>query len=420
MSRDGAPGSDPGSDRDPDGDRDRESWSPAGSDSPPPYRDAVPESTLGDRFPVLALAARNLTRTRTRSVLAALGIAIGVVAIASLGMFGSAFQRSQMENIGTIGNDVVVAPGEDLGRDNFTETHLREIRRAAGPAELVPVKRDSREVTYRGETRNRTVYGLADPQSLYDVRQGFIPDRWRSGAVVGNRLADEEEIRAGEALTVDGQTVRVVAVLEDAGQAAIVDPDDAVLLPPDRFDENTYSQVVVLSASTVAANRTATEIRAAMNDRRQRVRVFEFGQIAEQVDRLFLQLNLFLVGIGAVSLVVAGTSILNVMLMSTVERREEIGVLRAVGFEKRAVLRILLTEAGILGLLGGTVGVAVSALIGAGVNGLFLGDPLAFDALSVFYLAVGFGFGVGSSLVSGAYPAWKAATLDPVQALRGN
>jgi putative ABC transport system permease protein len=106
--------------------------------------------------------------------------------------------------------------------------------------------------------------------------------------------------------------------------------------------------------------------------------------------------------------------------MSTVERREEIGVLRAVGFEKRAVLRILLTEAGFLGLVGGTVGVVVSALIGAGVNSLFLGDPFAFDTLSFFYLSVGFAFGIGSSLVSGAYPAWKAATLDPVQALRGN
>ena len=395
--------------------------SDSGPPSPPPYHGVnVPESTLADRFPVLALAARNLTRTRTRSVLAALGIAIGVIAIASLGMFGSAFQRSQMANIGTIGNDLTVVPGEDLDRLNFTETQLREIRRAAQPAEIVAVKRDSREVGYRGETQNRTVYGFADPKSLYDVRQGFIPDQWRSGAVVGNQLAADEGIRAGEALSVDGRTYRVVAVLDETGQAAVIDADNAVLLPPERFDENTYSQVVVLSESTAAANRTAMNIRTAMNGREERVRIFEFGQLAEQIDRLFLQLNLFLVGIGAVSLVVAGTSILNVMLMSTVERREEIGVLRAVGFEKTAVLRILLTEAGILGLLGGAFGVVVSALVGAGVNSLFLGDPLAFDTLSLFYLTAGFAFGVGSSLVSGAYPAWKAATLDPVQALRGN
>jgi putative ABC transport system permease protein len=263
------------------------------------------------------------------------------------------------------------------------------------------------------------VYGFADPASLYDVRDGNIPEQWRSGVVVGNQLAADEGIRAGEALTVDGQTYRVVAVLDETGQAAIIDPDNGVILPPERFDENTYAQVVVLSASSAEANRTAERIRGAMNGRQERVRIFEFGQLAEQINQLFLQLNLFLVGIGAVSLVVAGTSILNVMLMSTVERREEIGVLRAVGFEKRAVLRILLTEAGILGLVGGGLGVAVSVLVGLGVHSLFLGDPLAFDALSLFYLTAGFAFGVGSSLVSGAYPAWKAATLDPVQALRG-
>ncbi|WP_136601691.1 ABC transporter permease [Salinigranum halophilum] len=382
--------------------------------------DAPPGATFADRFPVLSLAGRNLTRTKTRSLLAALGIAIGVIAIASLGMFGSAFQRSQMENIGTIGNDLAVVPGEDLDRLNFTETQLREIQRAAQPAETIAVKRDSREVVYRGEAQNRTVYGFADPASLYDVRQGYIPREWRSGAVVGNQLAADEGIRAGEALTVDGQTYRVVAVLDEAGQAAIIDADNAVLLPPERFDEDTYSQVVVLAASTAEANQTAMNIRASMNDRQERVRIFEFGQLAEQIDQLFVQLNLFLVGIGAVSLVVAGTSILNVMLMSTVERREEIGVLRAVGFEKRAVLRILLTEAGMLGLIGGTIGVVVSLLVGMGVNNLFLGDPLAFDALGLFYLTAAFAFGVGSSLVSGAYPAWKAATLDPVQALRGN
>ena len=382
--------------------------------------DAQPGATFADRFPVLSLAGRNLTRTKTRSLLAALGIAIGVIAIASLGMFGSAFQRSQMENIGTIGNDLAVVPGEDLDRLNFTETQLREIQRAAQPAETIAVKRDSREVVYRGEAQNRTVYGFADPASLYDVRQGYIPREWRSGAVVGNQLAADEGIRAGEALTVDGQTYRVVAVLDETGQAAIIDADNAVLLPPERFDEDTYSQVVVLAASTAEANQTAMNIRASMNDRQERVRIFEFGQLAEQIDQLFVQLNLFLVGIGAVSLVVAGTSILNVMLMSTVERREEIGVLRAVGFEKRAVLRILLTEAGMLGLIGGTIGVVVSLLVGMGVNNLFLGDPLAFDALGLFYLTAAFAFGVGSSLVSGAYPAWKAATLDPVQALRGN
>ena len=374
--------------------------------------------SLADRLPVLSLAIRNLSRSKTRSALAAIGIAIGVIAIVSLGMFGSAFQRSQMENIGTIGNDVGVFPGEDLDRANFTETQLREIRRAAQPADLIAIKQDVRDMRTRDGTAGQTVYGIADPGRLFDVRQGEIPDNWRSGIVVGDQLATIEGIETGDALNLDGQTYRVTAVLEDAGQATLVNPNDAVILPPSRFAEDTYTQVIVLSDTTAEATRTAERIRTAMNDRRERVQVFEFGQLAEQINQLFLQLNLFLIGIGAVSLVVAGTSILNVMLMSTVERRGEIGVLRAVGFKRFAVLRIFLTEAAMLGLIGGTAGVVVSVLIGAGIHSLFLGDPFAFDTLSVIYIVGGFSFGIGSGLISGAYPAWKASRLDPVEALR--
>ncbi|WP_136689328.1 ABC transporter permease [Halorhabdus amylolytica] len=374
--------------------------------------------SLADRLPVLSLAIRNLSRSKTRSALAAIGIAIGVIAIVSLGMFGSAFQRSQMQNIGTIGNNVGVFPGEDLDRANFTERQLREIRRAAQPADLIAIKQDVREMRSRDGTTDQTVYGIADPDRLFDVRQGAIPDNWRSGIIVGDQLATIEGIETGDALNLDGQTYRVAAVLEDAGQATLVNPNNAVILPPSRFAEDTYTQVIVLSDTTAEATRTAERIRTAMNDRRERVQVFEFSQLAQQINQLFLQLNLFLIGIGAVSLVVAGTSILNVMLMSTVERRGEIGVLRAVGFKRFAVLRIFLTEAAMLGLIGGSAGVVVSVLIGTGIHSLFLGDPFAFDTLSVIYVVGGFSFGIGSGLISGAYPAWKASRLDPVEALR--
>ncbi|WP_135663744.1 ABC transporter permease [Halorhabdus rudnickae] len=374
--------------------------------------------SLADRVPVLSLALRNLSRSKTRSALAAIGIAIGVIAIVSLGMFGSAFQRSQMENIGTIGNNVGVFPGEDLDRANFTETQLQEIRRSAQPADLIAIKQDSREMRTREGTTSRTVYGIAEPDRLFDVRDGQIPPNWRSGIVVGDQLATVEGIETGDAMNLDGQTYRVAAVLEDAGQATLINPNSAVILPPSRFAEDTYTQVIVLSDTTAEATQTAERIRTAMNDRRERVQVFEFSQLAQQIGQLFLQLNLFLIGIGAVSLVVAGTSILNVMLMSTVERRGEIGVLRAVGFKRLAVLRIFLTEAALLGLIGGTAGVIVSVLIGAGIHSLFLGDPLAFDTLSLIYIGGGFSFGIGSGLISGAYPAWKASQLDPVEALR--
>nr|WP_259371256.1 FtsX-like permease family protein [Natranaeroarchaeum aerophilus] len=105
--------------------------------------------------------------------------------------------------------------------------------------------------------------------------------------------------------------------------------------------------------------------------------------------------------------------------MSTVERREEIGVMRAVGVKKDEVLRMMLIEAGLLGLFGAFGGVVVSVLLAAG---LYLTTPvelwILLDPANFFYLALAFAFGIGVSLLSGLYPAWKAASERPVDALR--
>jgi ABC-type transport system, involved in lipoprotein release, permease component len=131
-------------------------------------------------------------------------------------------------------------------------------------------------------------------------------------------------------------------------------------------------------------------------------------------------LNLALLGIGSISLVVASVAILNVMLMSTIERRGEIGVLRAVGIRRGEVLRMILAEAAFLGLLGGIVGAALSVGTGLVVFQLLAGDRLAvFGWPSIRYVVGGFGFAVVASVLSGLYPAWKAANDPPVEALRG-
>ena len=374
---------------------------------------------LWRRFPTLLVARRNLTRTRARSALAMLGIVIGVIAIAALGVFGATLQTSITQSIGDIGNQVVVSPSGESDVEELTERDVREIRRVSGDATVVPVRQNVSELEVRGETATVTVYGMESPGDAYEPTRGRIPDPLRSGALVGATLAEEYDVDVGDSIVVDGKTYRVHAILQSVQQFSIIDPGSAVVLPLRDVGGTGYTQVVVTAESGEAANESAVAIREALNDREERVSIFELGQIVEQIGSAFQAVNLFLVGIGSISLLVAGVSILNVMLMSAIERREEIGVLRAVGYQRVDVLRIMLAEALLLGAIGGAVGAALAVVGGLLINQALLGDPTAvFTLTNMLYIAAAFAFGIVTALVSGLYPAWKAANERPVDALR--
>ena len=371
------------------------------------------------RFPALLVARRNLVRTRMRSALAMLGIVIGVVAIASLGMFGTTLQHSATSSLGNIGNEVIVSPAYDSGLTTIDKRDVRTLERAAGDAAVVPLRQRRSMVVYGRNRLSVTTYGMSNPGSTFQARSGRIPTPLRNGVLVGAQLADKLDLGPGNTVELDGQPYRVKAVLARQTGFNPVNTNSAVVIPESAFNGTGYDQVIVTASSGAAANRSAMAIKDALNGRTKRVSVTELASITDQIGQFFDILNLFLLGIGSISLVVAGVSILNVMLMSAIERRQEIGVLRAVGYRKRNVLGIMLSEAALLGVVGSVAGVAVSLLVGLVINQVALGSPL--DALqpeNLFYLGVAFAFGVVTSVVSGLYPAWKSANERPVDALR--
>jgi len=375
----------------------------------------------GRRFPALSLATRNLSRQRLRAGLAALGIVIGVFAVVTLGLLGNALSAAATEELGGLGDQVIVSPAEESGRDSLDSRDVAAVQRAAdGRGTVVPLQSTGGTVRGTGGQSVAQIYGTDNPRALFGNGTGAVPASHRQGALVGSGLADDLDLRTGSTIAVEQNEYRVVGVLPPVDSISPLQPDSAVVLPPSEFATDGVSQVVVRANSPEDARAVASGVRERLNSRQQRVSVFSLTSVLDRIAEFFELLNGFLLAIAGVSLVVAGVSIFNVMLMTVAERRGEIGVLRAVGIHRKQVLRTLLVEATLLGVVGGAVGAGLGVLavvVAATQTELPLWAVL--QPGNVFVPLGAFAFGVFIALVGGLYPAYKAAWEPPVEALRG-
>ncbi|WP_049921701.1 ABC transporter permease [Halopiger djelfimassiliensis] len=372
------------------------------------------------RFPSALMAWRNLGRSRVRTGLATLGIVIGVIAIASLGIAGAAIHHQATADLESLTTQVTVSSGEDSPTDGVTTNQIDEIRRLSSGAEVVPQRSNFTTLSARnGREVTVGVTGVTQASTLYDVSEGEAPDRLRSGALISASTATKLGLEIGDPVKFDGSLYRIKGLIESERGYSV---RGSLVVPPSAFsDRQHYDTVTVIADDGKHAQRTADAIEERFNDGDdEEVRVRSNADAQERVSEFMSTLNLALLGIGSISLIVASVAILNVMLMSTIERRGEIGVLRAVGIRRGEVLRMILTEAALIGVVGGVIGAAGSLLVGLALFDLLVGDAtLVFKWHSAKYLVYGFGFAVVASVLSGLYPAWKAANDRPVEALRG-
>ena len=177
--------------------------------------------------------------------------------------------------------------------------------------------------------------------------------------------------------------------------------------------------VIVRADSLDLVDNVKKEIEDKLNSREEKVIVFDLKIILERINEAFSQINTFLMAIASISLLVAGVSILNIMLMSTIERTKEIGVMRAIGAYRTTILKIFLFEAVILGLIGSIIGSVLSIAGGYAIDYLILQNvKYVFQPATLIYIFLGFSVGLATSVVSGLYPAWRASRLEPIEALR--
>ena len=370
----------------------------------------------------LELAKRNLQRARVRSLLAIVGVLIGVMAVASIGIFGESLKATVLENFKDVANELIVTPNYQEGYRYIDMKDVERIEKLPHVSQAIPVKSDSILFEYKKKRAYVTVYGMEekDLEEMFKAESGTI--RLKGSCVVGNRIAEFAGLRVNSKVTVGGKEFRVAAILQDEGARFDLNPNMAIFLSPDDFSrvsEASYTMVIVKTDKIENVETVKKEIEEKINSRNEKVNVFDLKIIIDRINQAFEGINRFLMAIASVSLLVAGVSILNIMLMSTIERTKEIGVMRAIGAYRRTILKIFLMEALILGLIGSVIGSALSVVGGYVIDYLIIQETkYVFQLSTLVYVTLGFSVGVATAVLSGLYPAWKASKLEPIDALR--
>ncbi len=370
----------------------------------------------------LELAKRNLERAKVRSLLAVIGILIGVMAVSAIGIFGESLKATVLENFEDVANELIVSPNYQEGYKYLEKKDVERIEKLPHVDSAIPIKSDSLLVEAKKKKAYLPIYGMEekDVEEMFDVEKGVI--RLKGSCVVGKRLADFADIRVNSKITINGREFRVAGILEDTGARFDINPNTAILLSPDDFSKVSdagYTMVIVRADSLDLVDNVKKEIEDKLNSREEKVIVFDLKIILERINEAFSQINTFLMAIASISLLVAGVSILNIMLMSTIERTKEIGVMRAIGAYRTTILKIFLFEAVILGLIGSIIGSVLSIAGGYAIDYLILQNvKYVFQPATLIYIFLGFSVGLATSVVSGLYPAWRASRLEPIEALR--
>lgn len=378
-------------------------------------------------------AIRNVRLHWFRSLLAVIGIIIGVVAIVSMGILGNSLVLAISDSLSTVGDSIIITPhaggmgGMGIGGsdDLLTERMIEQIRRAVAPDVTIPIYSGSARMTIGTEDTIGVVYGL-DPDDipiLLEVEEGAFL-KGESGAMAGAKFAEDNELKVGSRIILkDKGSLRVVGILKERGMGFDINPDYGIVVDENwyqkAYDQQDYDMAIVKVKDLSRIEQTKDAIEKQLNRRETEVDVIDTKAILETILTAFGQISTFTTAIGGISLIVAGVSILNIMMMSVTERIKEIGVLRSIGTQRKEVRSIFLYEALVLGVIGSVIGGVLSIFGGYAISILMLQTTeYLFVPSSLVYVFYGIAFGIGTSLLSGLYPAWKASNLNPIEALR--
>lgn len=389
------------------------------------------------------LTASSVVAHRLRAGLTALGIAIGVTAVVLLTSIGEGVHRFVLSEFTQFGTNIIsVTPGKTqtlggaLGAINSVRPLTVDDVEALGRAPYVlaadPAVQGNAEVEYAGRKRRTTVYGVGPKFAeafRFAVAQGtFLPEddprAPRALAVLGARMYSElfgDGNAVGQTIRIGGQRFRIVGVMEPKGTTLGFDLDDTVYIPAtsglSMFNRTSLFEAHVFYTEDAPVQEVVDSIRRILTARHREedFTITTQSQMLDSLGSVLSVLTFAVAALGSISLLVGGVGIFTIMIIGVRERTAEIGLLRALGAEKRQILALFLMEAMFLSAVGGVLGLvtglAIAGLLDFAVPSLPVSYAPGFIVLAEV-LAVVIG------LLAGILPAAHAARLEPVNALR--
>ena len=395
------------------------------------------------------VSLRALSRNKMRSFLTALGIIIGVgavIAMVSIGQGARLEVEVRFESMGT--NLLFVRPGSRsyMGRSggggsytNLTEADANAILENCDAVKFISPNVNGRaQVIYQNKNWNTSIYGVGEkyPEIRnWNVETGFFftESQIRSAqkvAVLGSEVSQnlfEGADPIGQVIRVNKIPFRVLGVLESKGESGgFFNRDDMIAIPYTTAQKRLLGidHIQSIDVSAVSAPRTDEAMRQIEEALRIRHKIApgaeddfnvrDMSDIAESASEATQILTILLGGIASISLLVGGIGIMNIMLVSVTERIREIGIRMSVGAREKDILLQFLTEAIVLSVLGGFLGI----VLGIGSSRLISHFANMKTLVSIGAIALAFLFSGSVGIFFGFYPARKASKLDPIEALR--
>ncbi len=397
-------------------------------------------------FDLFKMAIRSLISHKLRTFLTALGIIIGVASVISMISIGEGARQQTLSTISKFGTNIItIKPGQKKSRHvstgkvdtlmlsdaDFIEKHVPLITGVAAQVYR------SAQLKFGNKNSSTTVRGTG---KSYMQLANFEMDRGRYfnqqeinaskricvlGATVVKNLFEEAN-PLGETIKVDGKNFMVIGTTEPKGALSWYDPDDQIFIPVTTAQKRVFGMKYVQSIDVQAAK--IEDLELIKEDIAQVLRLRH--NIADGKENDFYVQNssqwlnswgdaaktftYLLGGIAAISLMVGGIGIMNIMLVSVTERTREIGIRKAIGAKKREILEQFLIESVLISFLGGGVGV----LLGLGISEMVSNIGGWDTIVSTQSILLAFGFSVAIGVFFGFYPANKAANMNPIEALR--